>query len=82
MFYFRFYQDGDSNSSRKLFRFSLLHIPVLMLLLLATKKNIGSVTKKPPSGVMQYERKNLHDVTSAKDAPVSTSLIGSKGVVS
>lgn len=34
----RFYCDSDSNSSRRLFRFSLLHLPVLMILFLLNKK--------------------------------------------
>ncbi|CAK1552561.1 unnamed protein product [Leptosia nina] len=34
----QFYQKSDSGSSRKLFRFSLLHLPALMLLMLVNKK--------------------------------------------
>lgn len=34
----RFYQESDSGSSRKLFRFSLLHLPLLMVLFLLNKK--------------------------------------------
>lgn len=34
----RFYRDSDSNSSRRLFRFSLLHLPVLMVLFLLNEK--------------------------------------------
>ncbi|XP_012550836.2 protoheme IX farnesyltransferase, mitochondrial isoform X1 [Bombyx mori] len=34
----QFYQKSDSASSRKLFRFSLLHLPALMLLMLVNKK--------------------------------------------
>ena len=34
----RFYRDGDSKSSRKLFRFTLIHIPMLMILMLISKK--------------------------------------------
>ncbi|CAG9802800.1 unnamed protein product [Chironomus riparius] len=34
----RFYKESDSGSSRKLFRFSLLHLPVLMVLFLINKK--------------------------------------------
>lgn len=33
-----FYQKSDSGSSRKLFRFSLLHLPILMVLFLVNKK--------------------------------------------
>lgn len=34
----RFYKNSDSGTSRKLFRFSLLHLPVLMVLFLINKK--------------------------------------------
>ncbi|XP_055680444.1 protoheme IX farnesyltransferase, mitochondrial isoform X2 [Lutzomyia longipalpis] len=34
----QFYRKSDSNSSRKLFRFSLLHLPLLMVLFLLSKK--------------------------------------------
>lgn len=33
----KFYQQGDSSSSRKLFRFSLLHIPLLIVLMIVNK---------------------------------------------
>ncbi|XP_017859575.1 PREDICTED: protoheme IX farnesyltransferase, mitochondrial isoform X2 [Drosophila arizonae] len=35
---YKFYQKSDSGSSRRLFRFSLIHLPALMLLFLANKK--------------------------------------------
>lgn len=35
----RFYRDGDSNSSRKLFRFSLVHLPALLILMIISKKS-------------------------------------------
>ncbi|XP_037960245.1 protoheme IX farnesyltransferase, mitochondrial isoform X2 [Teleopsis dalmanni] len=35
---YKFYQKSDSGTSRKLFRFSLVHLPALMLLLLFNKK--------------------------------------------
>lgn len=34
-----FYKKGDSNSSRKLFRFTLIHIPALLILMLIGKKS-------------------------------------------
>lgn len=34
-----FYRKGDSNSSRKLFRFTLVHIPTLLILMLIGKKS-------------------------------------------
>ena len=36
---YEFYKKGDSNSSRKLFRFTLIHIPLLMTLMLISKKH-------------------------------------------
>lgn len=35
---YKFYQESDSASSRKLFRFSLIHLPALMILMLVNKK--------------------------------------------
>lgn len=35
---YKFHEKSDSGSSRKLFRFSLIHLPALMLLFLANKK--------------------------------------------
>jgi len=37
---YRFYQKADSNSSRKLFRFSLIHLPLLMTLMCLSKKSL------------------------------------------
>jgi len=37
----KFYRNADSASSRKLFRFSLVHLPALMALLLISKKHYG-----------------------------------------
>jgi len=36
---YKFYQKADSNSSRKLFRFSLIHLPLLMTLMCVSKKS-------------------------------------------
>ena len=47
----RFYKEGDSKSSRKLFRFSLIHIPILLLLMFISKKTFGDGAKKVPSGI-------------------------------
>ena len=41
----KFYRDGDSNSSRKLFRFSLVHIPLLLILMIISKESYGSHEK-------------------------------------
>ena len=39
----RFYRDGDSNSSRKLFMFSLIHLPLVLMLMIISKKTWGKV---------------------------------------
>ena len=44
---YRFYRDGDSKSSRKLFRFSLVHIPALLILMLISKKTFGEKKTVP-----------------------------------
>ncbi|XP_070579775.1 protoheme IX farnesyltransferase, mitochondrial-like [Ptychodera flava] len=49
----RFYRDGDSESARKLFKFSLLHLPLLLLLLLINKKKIHDKTPKQKLEVTQ-----------------------------
>ncbi|KAL1452124.1 hypothetical protein WDU94_006432 [Cyamophila willieti] len=41
---YKFYKESDSSSSRKLFRFSLLQLPALMILLLLNKKHWASHT--------------------------------------
>lgn len=41
---YKFYQKSDSQSSRKLFRFSLLHLPAIMLLFLLNKKKPSATT--------------------------------------
>ncbi|XP_053957971.1 protoheme IX farnesyltransferase, mitochondrial isoform X2 [Anastrepha obliqua] len=43
---FKFYTKSDSNTSRKLFRFSLIHLPCLMLLFLLNKKRRLPTDKK------------------------------------
>lgn len=40
----QFYKKSDSNSSRKLFRFSLIHLPALMLIMLVNKKYWSSAS--------------------------------------
>lgn len=40
---YQFYRHGDSKSSRKLFRFSLIHLPALIVLMLISKKQYGEV---------------------------------------
>ncbi|KAK3924310.1 Protoheme IX farnesyltransferase, mitochondrial [Frankliniella fusca] len=61
---YQFYKKSDSSSSRKLFRFSLIHLPALMLLLLVNKKkwflgkseDLKDVKK---SGLLEVEISNV-----------------------
>jgi len=39
--FFRFYEKADSSSSRKLFRFSLIHLPLLMTLMWVSKTQLA-----------------------------------------
>lgn len=41
----RFYQDEDSKSSRKLFMFTLFHLPALMMLMIISKKSYSKERK-------------------------------------
>lgn len=42
---YQFYRHGDSKSSRRLFRFSLIHLPALIVLMLISKKQYGEVKR-------------------------------------
>ena len=51
-----FYRNANANTSKKLFRFTLLHLPIIMILLIICKnrtgereRDIGSVTESLPS---------------------------------
>lgn len=59
---YKFYQKSDSGSSRKLFRFSLIQLPILMVLFFVNKKewiskqentnklaNVSQQQQQPPS---------------------------------
>ncbi|XP_005094905.1 protoheme IX farnesyltransferase, mitochondrial [Aplysia californica] len=58
----RFYRDGDSNSSRRLFRFSLIHIPALLLLMIISKASFGSHQKH--KGEVVPAKDSSHQVSS------------------
>ena len=45
--YFRFYQKADSSSSRKLFKFTLIHLPLIMTLMFVSKKATTKDKKDP-----------------------------------
>ncbi|XP_045445637.1 protoheme IX farnesyltransferase, mitochondrial [Melitaea cinxia] len=55
-----FYKKSDSNSSRKLFRFSLIHLPALMLLMLVNKKYWGSSETDEQKDSLKIQDGNKH----------------------
>ena len=59
----KFYKEGDSNSSRKLFRFTLGHIPALLILMLVSKKAL----EDKETDRLKIEQKHIAD-SIAKDA--------------
>lgn len=46
---YRFYSDGDSKSSRNLFRFSLVQIPYLIMMMLISKNWQAETTSSKPT---------------------------------
>jgi protoheme IX farnesyltransferase len=61
----RFYREGDSKSSRKLFRFTLIHIPALLVLMIISKKSFGDGKKKKPTDIASP---NLPAAAAAKSS--------------
>ncbi|XP_049866789.1 protoheme IX farnesyltransferase, mitochondrial [Pectinophora gossypiella] len=81
----QFYQKSDSGSSRKLFRFSLIHLPALMLLMLVNKKYWSSAdSQEQRDGIKSQDVAKLHDkritvlprgpVVAAQDSTADTTL--------
>ncbi|XP_032665370.1 protoheme IX farnesyltransferase, mitochondrial isoform X2 [Odontomachus brunneus] len=71
----KFNNHSDSANSRKLFRFSLLHLPLLMMLMLTSKK-YWSITKKHEDKIVSHNestRKDLVTVLTAI-APATSSV--------
>ena len=67
----QFYRAGNSNSARQLFRFSLIHIPILVLAMLFTKKEIttdNDILKAVPSKdfVIPQSKKLILNTTELK----------------
>ena len=61
---YKFYKEGDSKSSRKLFRFTLIHIPLLLVLMLISKKSYGEGGKKKPTQIQTVEElKHVKSIT-------------------
>ncbi|XP_075151694.1 cytochrome c oxidase assembly factor 10 [Haematobia irritans] len=59
---YKFYKDSNSGTSRKLFRFSLLHLPVLMILFLVNKKRWFLVENTTEDHSNDYSGKNIGSV--------------------
>lgn len=61
----QFHQYSDSGTSRRLFRFSLIHLPVLMVMMLLTKKHRGPTSSRSdvdevsPNRCLQIEGTSL-----------------------
>lgn len=64
----RFYTHADSRSARRLFHYTLIHLPALLLLMLLSKKRTSSsssspVQQQPRAAAAQAELKPGHAVT-------------------
>ncbi|ODN03645.1 Protoheme IX farnesyltransferase, mitochondrial [Orchesella cincta] len=66
---YRFYQEGDSASSRKLFRFSLIHLPTLILLMMVSKKAYTDKSVECPVSTA------INEATAALQSPPSPPVV-------
>ncbi|XP_033331986.2 cytochrome c oxidase assembly factor 10 [Megalopta genalis] len=57
-----FYKHSDSGSSRKLFRFSLIHLPTLMILLLINKKHWFSENTQKDTLINEEKKNDLYSL--------------------
>ncbi|VVC38120.1 Protohaem IX farnesyltransferase, mitochondria,UbiA prenyltransferase family,Protohaem IX [Cinara cedri] len=62
----KFHQKSDSKTSRNLFRFSLIHLPALMILLFVNKHSLWSGNSKP--------KENSEMITVNKDEKIISSI--------
>ncbi|XP_015365650.1 PREDICTED: protoheme IX farnesyltransferase, mitochondrial [Diuraphis noxia] len=62
----KFHQNSDSKTSRNLFRFSLIHLPALMVLLFVNKHGLWSGNSKP--------KENSEVITVNKDEKIISSI--------
>lgn len=60
---YQFNSKSDSGSSRKLFRFSLIHLPVLMLLFLANKKH-WYFNDKTEDDIVKHDKSLISSLTT------------------
>lgn len=54
-----FYRESNSATSRKLFRYSLIHLPVLMMMFLVTKKKWVTLDEEGDEGAAEFEAEQL-----------------------
>ncbi|KAK3851574.1 hypothetical protein Pcinc_041791 [Petrolisthes cinctipes] len=52
----RFYKDSDSKSSRKLFMFTLIHLPAIMMLMIISKKHYGKKQTEEAASISNSEK--------------------------
>lgn len=76
----KFYQESDSGSSRKLFRFSLLHLPLLMILFMINKKEwiFKKAKEEAPlavAGVAIVESRSTAAEPLVQLKPITTTLL-------
>lgn len=58
----KFHQHSDSKSSRSLFHFSLIHLPVLMVLMLVNKKHWYTEEKQKNAMVREEKRNDIYSI--------------------
>ncbi|XP_076678560.1 cytochrome c oxidase assembly factor 10 [Andrena cerasifolii] len=58
----KFHEHSDSGSSRKLFRFSLIHLPALMILMLVNKKYWFNEKKQKNTLIREEERSGVYAI--------------------
>ncbi|XP_012140227.1 cytochrome c oxidase assembly factor 10 [Megachile rotundata] len=69
----KFHQHSDSGTSRKLFRFSLIHLPLLMVFMLLSKKHWYGDKKETGSVLQEEKENNVHRILYKLITPSSTS---------
>jgi len=73
---YKFYEQGDSASSRKLFRFSLIHLPALIMLMMISKQNWRKEgTCSDPNKTIISEMENQNRTVDPILASIGESII-------
>lgn len=71
----KFNKHSDSANSRRLFRFSLLHLPLLMVLLLSSKKYLANMEKQADKIILSHESANNDLLTICTSIAPATSSV-------